>query len=257
MPGSPPPAMLAHSRPMFCRVVALEEATVDIRIVRLEIVSGGPFRFAAGQYARVTFGEQRPRDYSMASAPDAPYLEFHVRHASTAGASAYVARQLRIGDSVWVEGPFGDAWLRRDHRGPILAIAGGSGLAPIKSIVETAVAGGMTQPIHVYFGARDEADIYLEPHFQALAARHPGLVFEPVLSEPGRPTTRRTGLVVNVVAADLKTVRGLKAYLAGPPPMVEAAVAMLRARGLVAADIHADPFYPMPAASPLPTDRGR
>lgn len=239
MPGTPP-VRLAHSRPMFCRVVGLEEATADIRVVRLEIVTGGPFRFEAGQYARVTFGDQRPRDYSMASAPEAAGLEFHVRHASTAGASAYVARQLRIGDGVWVEGPFGDAWLRRDHTGPILAVAGGSGLAPIKAIVEAAVAAGMRQPIDVYFGARDEADIYLEAHFRALARHHPRLRFEPVLSEPARPTHRRTGLVADAVAADLGDPRGLKAYLAGPPPMVEAARAMLRARGLADADIHAD-----------------
>jgi CDP-4-dehydro-6-deoxyglucose reductase/ferredoxin-NAD(P)+ reductase (naphthalene dioxygenase ferredoxin-specific) len=247
---APPPAMLAASRPMFCRVVGLEEATADIRIVRLEIVSGGPFRFAAGQYARVTFGEQRPRDYSMANAPDAPLLEFHVRHASTAGASAYVARQLRVGDGVWVEGPFGEAWLRRDHAGPILAIAGGSGLAPIKSIVEAAVAARMPQPIHVYLGARDEADIYLEAHFRDLATRHPRLSFQPVLSEAALPTGRRTGTVVAAVAADFADFAGCKAYVAGPPAMVEAAVAMLGSRGLAAADIHADAFHPMPDAGP-------
>jgi CDP-4-dehydro-6-deoxyglucose reductase/ferredoxin-NAD(P)+ reductase (naphthalene dioxygenase ferredoxin-specific) len=234
---------------MFCRVVGLDEATRDIRIVRLEIVSGGPFRFSAGQYARLTFGEQRPRDYSMANRPDDPLLEFHVRRSSTAGASAYVARELRIGDGVTVEGPFGSSWLRLDHRGPILAIAGGSGLAPIKSIVETAALSDLTEPIHVYFGARDEGDIYLERHFLGLGARRPGLRFIPVLSDPVGATHRRIGTVVAAVAADFKSFAGLKAYLAGPPPMVEAAVHLLRTHGLAAADIHADPFYPMPAAA--------
>jgi CDP-4-dehydro-6-deoxyglucose reductase/ferredoxin-NAD(P)+ reductase (naphthalene dioxygenase ferredoxin-specific) len=244
--------MLSRSRPMFCRVVGLEEATPDIRIVRLEIVTGGPFRFAAGQYARLTFGERRPRDYSMASCPDDPLLEFHVRYASAGGASAYVARELRIGDGVWVEGPFGEAWLRRDHRGPILAIAGGSGLAPIKSIVETAVRAGLRQPMHVYFGARDEDDIYLEQHFRELAALHPGLRFVPVLSEPAGQTERRVSTVVAAVAADIRSFAGMKAYLAGPPAMVEAGVLLLRAAGLPAADIHADPFYPMADAQNAP-----
>ena len=248
MSGSPP-VMLSHSRPMFCRVIGLDEATRDIRIVRLEIVSGGPFHFAAGQYARVTFGEQRPRDYSMANRPDDPLLEFHVRRSSTAGASAYVARDLRIGDGVWVEGPFGSSWLRLDHLGPILAIAGGSGLAPIKSIVETAIEADLAAPIHLYFGARDEDDIYLERHFLRLGARCPGLRFVPVLSDPVGPTRRRTGTVVAAVAADFTDFAGIKAYLAGPPPMVEAAVHLLRTNGLPAADIHADPFYPMPDAA--------
>ncbi len=187
MSGSPP-VTLSQSRPIFCRVVGLDEATRDIRIVRLEVESGGPFRFAAGQYARVTFGEQRPRDYSMANRPDDPLLEFHVRRSSTAGASAYVARGLRIGDGVRVEGPFGSSWLRLDHPGPILAVAGGSGLAPIKSIVETAIGSNIREPIHLYFGARDEGDIYLEPHFHGLAARFPGFRFVPVLSDPVAPT---------------------------------------------------------------------
>lgn len=258
MSGSPP-VMLSHTQPMFCRVVGLEEPTADIRIVRLEVVSGGPFVFAAGQYARVTFGTQRPRDYSMANRPDDPLLEFHVRRSSTAGASAYVASDLRLGDGVWVEGPFGGSWLRLGHPAPILAIAGGSGLAPIKSIVETAIERNVSDSIHLYFGARDEGDIYLELHFLRLAERCPGLRFIPVLSDPVGPTRRRTGTVVDAVAADFADLSGLKAYLAGPPPMVEAAVHLLKSRGLAAADIHADPFFPMPdavksAPSPVPSD---
>lgn len=73
----------------------------------------------------------------MANRPDEPCLEFHVRHSHGGGASACSVRQLRLGEGIWVEGPFGDAWLRADHAGPILAIAGGSGLAPIRSIVKT------------------------------------------------------------------------------------------------------------------------
>ncbi|MFO1153301.1 MAG: FAD-binding oxidoreductase [Rhodospirillales bacterium] len=257
-----PPVPQSQSRPMLCRVVGLDEATREIRIVRLEIVAEEPFHFAAGQYARVTFGQQRPRDYSMANRPGEPFLEFHVRRSSTAGTSAYVARDLRIGDGVWVEGPFGSSWLRQDHPGPILAVAGGSGLAPIKSIVETAIGSGLREPIHLYFGARNEGDIYLESHFLRLAADCPGLRFVPVLSEPVGPTSRRIGTVVDAVAADFASFAGVKAYLAGPPAMVEAAVHLLRTNGVAAADIHADPFYAMgegppsvvPPVPPLPSD---
>jgi len=107
------------------------------------------------------------------------------------------------------------------HTGPILAIAGGSGLAPIKSIVETALDNGHRQPIHLYVGVRDERDLYLEAHFAALAARHRNLRFVPVLSQPHASARRRTGFVHEAVLTDIGDVDGAKAYIAGPPVMVE------------------------------------
>ncbi len=232
-------------RHLACRVAALEQATHDIRVLTLEIRSGGPFSFSAGQYARVTFAGLPARDYSMANRPDAhpDTIEFHIRQLGGGTASVYAARDLKVGDTVAIEGPYGSSYLRDQHTGPIVAIAGGSGLAPIKSIVESALARGMRQDIRLYFGVRAERDLYREPAMTALAAAHPNFRFTPVLSEPGGPTARRTGWVHDAVAADLAGVDGMKAYLAGPPPMVEAASAMLVARGVRREDIHADAFY--------------
>jgi CDP-4-dehydro-6-deoxyglucose reductase/ferredoxin-NAD(P)+ reductase (naphthalene dioxygenase ferredoxin-specific) len=236
--------VVAHPlRHLTCRVVGLEDLTHDIKRVALEIVTGAPFDFSAGQYAALRVAGLPARDFSMANRPDQLALEFHVRHMTGGAASRYIVRSLRLGETVRLEGPFGSAHLREHHRGPILAIAGGSGLAPIKSIVETALRRGARQPIHLYFGVRDERDLYLERHFDALAAAHPNLRFTPVLSEPQRPTPRRTGFVHEAVAADLGDLDGAKAYVAGPPVMVEAATAMLLAAGLPRQDIHADAFY--------------
>ncbi len=236
--------VLHPQRRLICRVIGLEQATHDIRRVRLEIQSGGPFTFSAGQYATLRFADLPPRDYSMANRPDEPVLEFHIRRMGAGSASAYVAEKLTLGEEVVVEGPYGSSWLREKHGGPIVAVAGGSGLAPIKSIVDTALATGMGQPIHLYFGARDERDLYLEDYFRRLAGRHGNLRFTPVLSEPSRATERRRGLVHEAVAADLFELDGAKAYLAGPPPMVEAATRMLVKRlGVRREDVHADAFY--------------
>jgi CDP-4-dehydro-6-deoxyglucose reductase/ferredoxin-NAD(P)+ reductase (naphthalene dioxygenase ferredoxin-specific) len=101
---------------------------------------------------------------------------------------------------------------------------------------------GLTQPIHLYFGARRERDIYMEDHFRDLAARHPNFTFTPVLSDPDGPTERRTGFVHQAVAADTPTLQGCVAYLAGPPPMVEAGARTCRDLGMAEADIHADAF---------------
>ncbi len=230
-------------RRMTCRVVALDDMTHDIKRIRLDVVAGGPFSFSAGQYCAVRFADLAPRDYSMANTPKDERIEFHVRHVAGGASSAYVADRLAVGEEVAVEGPFGTSWLREAHRGAIYALAGGSGLAPIKSMVERALDLGMAQSIRLYLGVRDERDLYLEEHFGALSARHTNLTFIPVLSEPSGPCARRTGYLHRALAADLDDLDGCKAYLAGPPPMVEAATALLLERGMRRKDVHADAFY--------------
>ena len=230
-------------RRMRCQVEALDDMTHDIKRIRLEIKDGGPFSFSPGQYCSVAFANLTPRDYSMANTPDGERIELHVRHVADGASSADVANHLAVGEEVAVEGPFGTSWLREAHRGTIYALAGGSGLAPIKSMVERALDLGMAQDIRLYFGVRDERDIYLEDHFNQLCAGHTNLTFIPVLSEPTGKTGRRTGFLHHALAADIGELDGCKAYLAGPPPMVEAATALLLKRGIRRADIHADAFY--------------
>ena len=219
-------------RRLDCRVVTLDDATHDIKRVRLEIVSGGPFAFSAGQFASVTFEGCPPRDYSMANVPGDPILEFHVRCTPGGATAAHVSAVLKPGDIVRVEGPFGLSYLRAAHRGPIIAVAGGSGLAPIKSIVERALQLAMPQPIGVYFGVRSARDLYLHDHFARLAEQHENLQFVPVV-----------GSVHEAIATDFATFDGCMAYLAGPPALVETVAALLEQRGLRRDDIHADAFY--------------
>jgi naphthalene 1,2-dioxygenase ferredoxin reductase component len=230
-------------RALDCRVEGLQRLTHDITAVTLAIEAGGPFDFTAGQFARVSFPGQKPRDFSMANTPDAGHLVFHIRHMPGGAVSAFVANELRVGMPVQVAGPFGIAHYRDAHTGPILLLAGGSGLAPIASILETALARGRRGPIHLYFGARDERDVYLEERFRALAAEHANLTYTVVLSQPEGPTQRRTGFLHEAVAADFQTLDGAKAYVAGPPVMVEAVTPVLVRRQMRREDIHADAFY--------------
>lgn len=234
-------------RRMDCRVTRLEAATHDIRIVRLAIEKGGPFSFSAGQFASVTFNSLPARDYSMANAPaldgTATELEFHIRLTPGGAVSPFVQNELKAGDVVHVDGPLGTSYLREKHDGPVVALAGGSGLAPILSIVETALAGGMAQPIRMYFGVRDERDVYMERRLETLAADHSNFSCEIVLSKPESPAPRRTGFLHDVLAADFQSLDGHKLYLAGPPVMVEAAVEVAQSLGAARRDCHADAFY--------------
>jgi CDP-4-dehydro-6-deoxyglucose reductase/ferredoxin-NAD(P)+ reductase (naphthalene dioxygenase ferredoxin-specific) len=234
--------MGAAAHRLACRAVGLETATHDIRILRLAPPPGTPFEFRAGQYAKLGFGTLPPRDYSMANRPDQRPLEFHIRDVGD-GASRYAVRRLALGETVTVAGPMGDAYLRSEHPGPIVAVAGGSGLAPMKSIVETALRRGLSQDIRLYFSVRGERDLYLLGHFDGIARAHDNFRFVPVVAEPDETSRWRTGFVGDAVIADIAELTGRKAYLAGPPAMVEATIAVLRSHGLAADDIHADPFY--------------
>jgi ferredoxin-NAD(P)+ reductase (naphthalene dioxygenase ferredoxin-specific) len=101
----------------------------------------------------------------------------------------------------------------------------------------------MKQPIHIYFGARSGRDLYLVDHFEGLAQRHPNLSFTPVLSDAPFGVRWRSGFVTDAVAEDLQDFDGWKAYVAGPPAMVEAAIQIGTARGLRPEDLHADVFF--------------
>ncbi|MEO8039821.1 MAG: 2Fe-2S iron-sulfur cluster-binding protein [Betaproteobacteria bacterium] len=243
--------LLVHpSRVMQCRVALLERLTHDIWRVGLDIVAGGPFSFSAGQYARLTFpyAPASPRDYSMANRPDEPRLEFHIReNAAATSVSARLGERLHVGDSVRVDGPFGTSHLREKAEAPVIAIAGGSGLAPIRSILSTLRAKGLRNPVHVYFGVREERDIYGEAEVHTWVEGSADSAAHVVLSDGRGNDQRRTGLVTDAVDADFASLAGFKAYLAGPPAMVEAAAALLARKGVAARDIHADAFYPAPA----------
>lgn len=227
-----------------CTVTHLEMLTHDIRLVRLEPRSGEVLEFRAGQYATLGFAGFEARDYSFAGRPGDLPLEFHVRDMGS-GLSQHVVRHLKIGDPAALVGPLGTATLRHAPGRPILAVAGGSGLAPIKSIVEAALEAGQRAPVHLYFGARTARDLYLLEHFSRLARRHRNLRFVPVVLDPVDAEGRRQGLVDSAIAEDFQSLEGYHAYLAGPPALVEAAAALLRGRGMADMDIHADAFYTM------------
>jgi CDP-4-dehydro-6-deoxyglucose reductase/ferredoxin-NAD(P)+ reductase (naphthalene dioxygenase ferredoxin-specific) len=240
------------SRVMQCRVAALDRLTHDVWCLRLEILAGGPFTFSAGQYAALEFpfAPGHPRDYSMASRPDDPVLEFHIREVASSVVSAGLGARLSVGDTVRVTGPFGTSYLRERHTGPVIAVAGGTGLAPVCSILATLRSRGGGNDVHLYFGARAERDVYAEMEMRSWVDGFPGSAMHVVLSEPdprGPPaadTARRSGLVSDAIDADWTDLAGFVAYVAGPPAMVEAAIAVLQRKGLARHDIHADAFFP-------------
>jgi ferredoxin-NAD(P)+ reductase (naphthalene dioxygenase ferredoxin-specific) len=251
-----------------------EEATVNLPVQRLRaqvtniervtpnitrIYAWPEYRlkFAAGQFAKVRFADIPPRCYSMANRPDEEALEFHIRLLSGGRASEYIRTRLKVGDTVRIEAPFGHAHLYPEQKEPIIALAGGSGLAPIKSIVRTALHAGMDCDIHLFFGVRDERDFYDESELAALAARHANLHLSFLVSAAASGTMRRKGDLADVLLTDFRGHSHARVYVAGPPAMVETVVAVAQKSGFSPDRIHADPFHHGEAAAPERLSFGR
>lgn len=231
-------------------VLAIETLTHDIK--RVVLKPAKPLSFSPGQYATLQFTPAHIRPYSMAGLDADDTLEFHIRRVPGGAVTGYVAEQLEVGDAVRVSGPLGTSYLRTRHAGPMLCVAGGTGLAPVLSIVRGAVARGMTNPIEIYVGARSPDDVYGLAWLRELASRHAGIrlhvVTTTAAADAGAPRDEafRVGHVTEAIAADFVSpdaLGGWRAYLCGAPPMVEAATRLLRERGIDAAHIYADAFY--------------
>lgn len=223
-------------------VSSITDATHDIKIIRLRPAK--PLSFSPGQYATVQFTPEHIRPYSMASLCEDEELEFHVRYVPDGRVTGYVFNQLKVGDAVRISGPLGTAYLRTRHQGPMLCVAGGTGLAPVLSIVRGAIAAGMHNPIHLYFGVRSRQDVYGMEQLAALQRAHPDLRLQVVLSagDVDHPHLR-TGLITDAIASDIADLTGWRAYICGAPPMVEAMSKLVKQRGVAHEHVYADAFY--------------
>jgi len=223
-------------------VTAIEPATHDIRRIKVKLAK--PLEFSPGQYATLQFTPDHIRPYSMAGLPGDTEMEFQVRQVPGGRVTEYVFDQLKVGAAIRVSGPLGTAYLRRRHEGPMLCVGGGTGLAPVLSIVRGALESGMTNPIHLYFGVRSQQDLYDIERLQALAAGHPNLKVHVVVATGPTGPGQRAGLVTDAIAQDFDSLAGWRAYLCGAPAMVEALNLLVGRLGIEPGRIHADAFYP-------------
>jgi phenol/toluene 2-monooxygenase (NADH) P5/A5 len=232
-------------RDFVATVSRIEALTPTIKGIFLEVTDG--FEFQAGQYLNVTVpGIDHPRAFSIASSPSTPTeLELNVRRVDGGAATTYLCERLKVGDRVNCSGPLGRFFVRESAPEPLLFLAGGSGLSSPKSMIMDLFERGESRSVTLIYGARSRAELYYAQLFDALAARHPNFTYLPVLSEPAA-TDEWHGETGFVHDAAIKLFNGRfeghKAYLCGPPPMIEACIRALMLGRLFERHIYTEKF---------------
>ncbi len=233
------------------RIFRLAWAAEDVTILNLRFPIGLRAPFKAGQYLQIIMADGDRRNFSMANAArHNDGAELHIRHVADGKFSVGTLSKLSAGDTVQVEAPYGDFYLRATDR-PAILLASGTGFAPIKSIIETSIHAGNRRPMHLYWGARRLEDIYLADLPARWTQHLPWLSFTPVLSEPQAAWRGRTGLVHDAVREDHADLAHADVYACGNPLMVSAAQqAFTGDHGLPEAQFFADAFVESGTSSP-------
>jgi propane monooxygenase reductase component len=227
--GTPP-------RTVSTIVEAVEPLTADIWWLKLRPEE--PLDFKPGQYVDIGIpGTDEHRSFSMANT-DSETLEFMIKQYPGGRLSGLLADgSIKPGDTLEVTGPYGVFTLRRSSPRRLLFIGGGAGMAPILSLLRSMKESGIEREAAYYYGARSEADLF---HLEELAEMPCGFV--PALSEDSNGWTGETGLITDVVDRLEGDLAEVDVYLCGPPPMVDAAIALLDARGVPEAHVYFDKF---------------
>jgi phenol hydroxylase P5 protein len=210
-------------------------------------LDGEGLAFQAGQYVNLHLpGIEQPRAFSLANPPSAKRLvELNIRHVRDGAATSYIHRQLRPGDRLRLSGPYGRFFVRRSAPENLLFLAGGTGLSSVKSMVLDLLEKGESRPMTLVYGARNRAELYYEDLFRRLAAAHPNFTYVPVLSEPAAADgwSGEAGFVHDAATRRFDgDFRGHKAYLCGPPPMIDACITALMRGRLFERDMFMEKF---------------
>ena len=228
------------------RVDSIERLGPEVIRLMISLPGGQRIRFAAGQYINIILPDGQRRAYSFANAPhDNTRIELHVRRIPGGRFTGHVFEAMQVGDELSFEGPLG-SFTRQDSERPILFVAGATGFAPVKSIVEDCLWRGIRRPMSVYWGVRQREDLYLAELAETWQRRHENLRFVPVVSQ-GRADdgwTGRRGMIHEAMLADHPDMTGFEVYVCGSVKMVEAAVPAFIGHGLAPDMCFTDAFVP-------------
>jgi propane monooxygenase reductase component len=230
------------------QVTSKEPVTHDMRHLVLQLVEPERVAYFPGQYFDITVpGTEDSRSFSVAATPtaDSGRLEFVIRVYPDGLFSTYLDRELAVGDTLEIVGPFGVFTLRDGRESDLVFVGGGAGMAPILSVLRALAERGSTRKATYYYGARRKRDLCFEKELRALEEALPNFSFVPALSEPhvdDGPWDGEVGLITDVVKRHESDLATADSYVCGPPPMVEAAMEVLASLGAPEKHIYFDKF---------------
>ncbi len=202
----------------------LEKSRVAEDVVQLMLEpEGGPLRRLPGQYLDVLLPGGKRRAFSIANAPHTgTALELHVRHVAGGGFTSFVFEKLEVGMTLHGEGPLGTFVPREDSERPIIFVAGGTGFAPVKALIEHFLEIGTRREMTLVWGARSKAELYYPQLPQRWANGTPPVRFLPVISDPERSAGLPVGLAHEAVLAEHPDLTDFDIYMSGPPALIDA-----------------------------------
>lgn len=225
-------------------VTRIEELTPTIRGIWLK--PDRPVEYQAGQYINLTVSaEIGSRAFSLATPPSSGELELNVRRVPGGEGTAYLHEQLAVGDRVHFSGPYGRFFVKKSAQVPVLFFAGGSGLSSPRAMLLDLLAEGFDLPIILVYGQRTRSELYYHQEFLELERQYPNLRYVPALSDEPEDSDWDgfRGYVHEAAQAALDNdFRGHKAYLCGPPLMIEASISALMQGRLFEKDIYTEKF---------------
>ncbi len=242
------PLQASTRKRVRARLYRLRMAAPDVAIVDLRFPAGVKVAFKAGQYLRVLIEGEEPRCFSMSSTPrasDSAQIQVRVLPGSLFGER--ILPTLQPGDEVELELPYGDFHLRPGPQ-PVVLVAGGTGFAPMQSILEDALPKQRERTFTLYWGARQAEGLYALEQVRKWEQKFPHFRFHGVISGGEAPAPLRTGLVHEAVLADHADLSGHQVYACGAPVLVAKAKEAFTARGLPAAAFYSDAFAATVAA---------
>jgi len=240
------PTELLSARDFETVVEVVKQLTYDIRLVRFKLIEPNTVDFRPGQFMQIKVpGIEVVRAYSLASNPsDKTYVEMIIRYVPNGQATTFVHKALEEGDKITLTGPFGDFFLQENSDKPIVCIAGGSGKAPIRSILFRLKELGMTRKVKYFFGARAVRDLYYTEELMALQKEFPNFEYIPALSDPLEEDNWKgaTGLITDVLDRMVGDLSNHEAYLCGSPGMINACINVLNKHDIKKENVYYDKF---------------
>ena len=223
-------------RKLPARVVAKDKLAPNVMRLQLKLPRAQRLQFLAGQYIDILVPGGKRRAFSIASPPSREdEIELHVRHVEGGDFTGWVFDELQVGGILRIEGPLGTFFVRHDaEERPMIMMGGGTGFAPLKSMIEDLISHRNTRPLHLFWGARTAGELYQEALIREWMADYPHIRYTPAVSDEAdtRMQNGFAGYVHEAVLDRYPQLDGHDVYMSGPPAMIDAARHAFTAAGV-------------------------